>query len=170
MPPSFSRPGVRGTSPAPGASVEKSGSRCLTTCFLAADHHAVTAFQAPHAAAGSDVDIVDALRCEFLAAPDVVDVIGIAAVDQDVLAVQVRQQVGDGLSTTAAGTISQTARGFSSFLTRSMSERGSSRLFLDQLVHRFRRPVEDDALMASSREAGAPCLPPSVRDQSFQAA
>ena len=48
-------------SPRPGASVLKIGSRCCTMFVLAADHQAVAAFQAPHAAAGADVDVVDAL-------------------------------------------------------------------------------------------------------------
>jgi hypothetical protein len=42
---------------------------------LAADHHAVTALQAPHAAARADVDVVNALRRQLLGAPDVVDVV-----------------------------------------------------------------------------------------------
>ena len=53
------------------------------------------------------------------------------------------------LSTTAAGTISQTARGFSSFFTRSASEEAPDRFLLGQLLDRFGRPVEDHALMAS---------------------
>ena len=53
------------------------------------------------------------------------------------------------LSTTAAGTINQIARGFSSFFTRSASEDAPNRLLLDQFLHRFRRHVEDHALVAS---------------------
>ena len=50
-----------------------------------ANHHAVAAFQAPYTAAGSHVHVVDPLRRELLGAPDVVDVVGIAAVDEDVI-------------------------------------------------------------------------------------
>ena len=50
------------------------------------------------------------------------------------------------LSTTAAGTISQTARGFSSFLTRSASEAVPTAFSAGQLVDRIGRHVEDDAL------------------------
>ena len=53
------------------------------------------------------------------------------------------------LSTTAAGTISQTARGFVELLHEVRERGGADRLLLDQLLHRFRRPVEDHALMAS---------------------
>ena len=59
---------------------------------LAADHHAVAALQPPHAAAGADIDVVDALGRQFLGAPDVVDVIRIAAVDEDVAGLEQRQR------------------------------------------------------------------------------
>ena len=52
-------------------------------------------------------------------------------------------------STTAAGTISQTARGFSSFFTRSASDEAPDRLLLGQVLHHLRRPVEDHALMTT---------------------
>ena len=57
-----------------------------------------------------------------MGAADIVDIVGIAAVDDRIASLERRQEIGDGLSTTAAGTMSQTARGFSSFLTRSASE------------------------------------------------
>ncbi len=84
---------------------------------LAADHHAVAALQAPDAAAGADVDVVDALRRQLLGAPDVVDVVGVAAVDEDVARLEkCGSRSAMVLSTTAAGTISQTARGFCQLL------------------------------------------------------
>ena len=69
----------------------------LDHVLLAADHHAVAALQAPYAAACAHVHVVDPFGCQFLGAPDVVDVVGIAAVDEDVARIEVRQQVGDGL-------------------------------------------------------------------------
>src|SRR5207244_3246853 len=48
---------------------------------LAADHHAVAALEPPHAAARSHVHVVNALEPELLGAADVVDVVGVAAVD-----------------------------------------------------------------------------------------
>ena len=53
------------------------------------------------------------------------------------------------LSTTAAGTINQTARGLSSFFTRSASEDAPIGFLLGQLLDRLRRPVEDHAVVAS---------------------
>src|SRR5205807_1953025 len=63
---------------------------------LAADHQAVPALPSPDAAAGPDIDIADALLAELLPAADIVDVVGIAAVDDDVSGRQMRQQVIDG--------------------------------------------------------------------------
>src|ERR1700733_9889631 len=52
--------------------------------FVAADHHAVTALDAPDAAGGADVDVMDAAFSERLAAADVVLPERVAAVDDDV--------------------------------------------------------------------------------------
>ena len=51
---------------------------------FAANHHAVAALEPPDAAARPDVHVVDALGGELLRAPDVVDVVRIATVDQDI--------------------------------------------------------------------------------------
>src|SRR5205823_12023608 len=61
-------------------------------CF-AADHHAVAAFQPPYSAARPDIDIMDPPRRQLLGTPDIVDVVGIAAVDQDVARFEGRQDV-----------------------------------------------------------------------------
>ena len=53
--------------------------------LFAADHHAVTPLQPPDPAAGPDIDVMDPSRRQLPGAPDIVDVIGIAAVDQDVV-------------------------------------------------------------------------------------
>ena len=68
----------------------------LDHLFLAANHHAVAALQAPDAAARPHVDIVDALRRKFFRAPDIVDVIGISPVDEDVTRLERRDEVSDG--------------------------------------------------------------------------
>jgi hypothetical protein len=51
---------------------------------VAADHQAISAFQAPHAAACAGVDIKDAFFLQRLGAPDIVLIKGVAAVDDDV--------------------------------------------------------------------------------------
>src|SRR5260370_30328549 len=59
---------------------------------LTSDHLAITALQAPYAAAGSDVHVMNALRAQVLCAADVVDVILVATVDQDVVPRKLRRQ------------------------------------------------------------------------------
>ena len=80
-----------------GSEGGEDGIEMLDDVFFAADHHAVAAFESPDTAAGADVDVVDFFGRQFLGAADVVDVIGIAAVDQDVAGFEKRQQVSDGL-------------------------------------------------------------------------
>ena len=69
----------------------------LDHLLLAANHHAVAALQAPHTAAGAHINVVNLSGREFLCAPNVVDVVGVSAVDEDVACFEMRQQVGDGL-------------------------------------------------------------------------
>ena len=68
----------------------------LDHVLFATNHHAVAALQAPHTPARPHVHVVDALRCEFLGAPDVIHVIGIAPVDEDVVGLKMGQEVGNG--------------------------------------------------------------------------
>ena len=79
----------------PGASDTKSGSRCCDDRRFAANHHAVAALEAPDAAARPHVHVVDPLRGELLRAPDVVDVVRIATVDQDVVWLEQRHEIVD---------------------------------------------------------------------------
>jgi hypothetical protein len=58
-----------------------------------ADHHAIAAFEPPHAAGRADVDIVDALRAEFLRVADVVDIVRVPAVDDAVARLEQRGEV-----------------------------------------------------------------------------
>ena len=53
------------------------------------------------------------------------------------------------LSTTAAGTISQTARGFASFFTKSASDDAPTAFSFASSCDRLRRHVEDHALVAA---------------------
>ena len=71
------------------------------------------------------IDVVDALRLERAVAADVVVEVGVAAVDDRVARLEVLEQLVDlGLRRRRpAGTITQTARGFSSAATRSAIEK-----------------------------------------------
>src|SRR6185436_18766678 len=62
-----------------------------------ADHHAVTALQSPHASARADVQVMDLFGCKLLRSPNVIDVIGIAAVNQNVPGFEIGNDLGDHL-------------------------------------------------------------------------
>src|SRR5262249_38022012 len=92
-----SRPFVRPISPrpllppfraphlaAPGRQRAEDRVEPLDRLALAADHQAVAALEAPDAAAGAHVDVVDAAPGELAGAGDVVVVVRVAAVDQGV--------------------------------------------------------------------------------------
>src|SRR6516162_5059728 len=64
---------------------------------LAADHHAVAALQSPHSTARAHIDIVDFSWTELFRPANVVNVKRIAAVDQRVARVELREQVRNGL-------------------------------------------------------------------------
>ena len=62
----------------------------LDRFLVTAHHQAVAALQAEDAAAGADVDVVDALLPELLGAPYIVAIVGVAAVDDDVALLEQR--------------------------------------------------------------------------------
>src|SRR5271155_4544316 len=60
---------------------------------LAANHLAVTAFEAPDAAGGADVGLANAFGFQLFGAANVVDVVGVAAINDDVALVKLGGQV-----------------------------------------------------------------------------
>ena len=67
----LSPPGARDVTHA-RCQCREDGIKTLNHVLLAADHHAVAAFQTPHAAARAYVHIMNPFRCEFPGAADVV--------------------------------------------------------------------------------------------------
>src|SRR6266566_5188830 len=71
----------------------KNGIETLYDGGLAADHLTIAPLEAPDAAAGADVAIMDALGGKLLGTSDVVDVIGISAIDDDVVFFELTDQI-----------------------------------------------------------------------------
>ena len=155
-------------SPIPGARVAKIGVEMFDDLGFAADHHAISAFQSPYAAAGADIHVVDALCGKLLRAADVVDVVGVAAIDQDVAGFEQRQQVGDRLVDDCRRTISQIARGLASFPTNSASRRRPLGLFRNQILRRPWATCRIRHIGGRSSAGGAPCSRPCGPARSFQ--
>src|SRR5215469_5327638 len=61
-----------------------------------ADHHAITTLQPPDTAAGSDIDVMDSFRRERFRPAYVVNVVRVAAVDENVATLEMRREIGDG--------------------------------------------------------------------------
>ena len=102
VPDIFSRP-VSGDIAASRSQGLENRIKLLDGFFRAAEHHAVTALQAPDAAAGADVHVVDAFIFKFLRAADVILEIGVAAINQDVARGKFASQLVNSLFRRAAG-------------------------------------------------------------------
>ena len=129
-----------GASRPAGRARRGSARAAATRLLVAADHHAVADLEAPDAAGGADVDVVDARSVELGGAAHVVVPVGVAAVDDRVARVEQRRRAArpSARSDRPRGTISQTMRGASSLATRSSSERRAGRAVA--LGGRRRRP------------------------------
>ncbi|MCY1355760.1 hypothetical protein D9M69_421960 [compost metagenome] len=68
----------------------------LNRLGIAADHHAVTALQAPDTAGGTDVDVVQAFFRQGLRPADIVFIEGVAAVDDGIAGIEQGAQGVDG--------------------------------------------------------------------------
>src|SRR5262249_38901732 len=125
----------------------KDGIEVLDHRLFAANHHAVASLQTPDATTRSHVYVVDALRREFPGAPDIVNVIGIASIDQHVLCLEMGQEIRDRVVHDRRGNHQPDHPRFRELLDKVHERGGPNRFVLDQLVHDLRRPVEDHALM-----------------------
>jgi hypothetical protein len=119
---------------------------------LAADHHAEAALEAPHATARPDVDVMDALGRERLRAPEVVDVVRVAAVDHDVARLEQGLEVGDGLVDRRRRHHQPHRARLGELLHEVPERRCAGRPLACERFHRFRRHVEDHAVVAAPDE------------------
>ena len=90
----------------PGSEGNISGAGCqrgenwieiLNHVPFAADHHTIAPFQPPYAATGSCIYIMNSFRAQRLRTSNVIDVVGISAINEDIVAFQVRQNNCDRL-------------------------------------------------------------------------
>src|SRR5262249_141376 len=121
----------------------------LDHLLLAADHHAVTAFEAPHTAAGAHVHVVNLLRCELFGALDVVNVIRVSAIDENVACLQMGQQVSDSFVNDCGGNHQPQCPRFLELFQKIRKRSCSRCAILRQFVHCLRRQVENHTLMTS---------------------
>ena len=122
--------------------------------FIAANHHAVATLQPPHAAAGADVDVADALGRHGLRAAHVVLEIGVAAVDDGVASFKERAQLGHcGFGDRACGQHDPDRAGFGHLADHVRHVTAAGSAFACQLLHAFGIGVIDHALVAAAHQA-----------------
>ena len=109
----------------------------------------ITALEPPDAAAGADVDVVDALGLQPLGALDVVPVVGVAAVDDDVAGLQQRYQLRPASRRPRPPAPSSRPRAACSACRRSQPSTSRRRALAGQRLHRISADVEDHALWPS---------------------
>src|SRR5882762_443681 len=114
---------------------------------FAADHLAIAALESPNAAARADIHIVNAFRREFLGAANVVDVVGVAAVDDDVAGLKLRSQVVQRGVDDAGGHHEPDSARLREFLYEIVERRRTYRTFRAELLHGIGAAVEDNALV-----------------------
>jgi hypothetical protein len=85
-----SRPGVRTATPKPGECLEDRV-KPRHGCVGAANHQTVPAFDSPDAPAHARIKVINATRLQRFRAPNVVDVMRVAAVDDYIACLEVRR-------------------------------------------------------------------------------
>src|SRR5450432_396067 len=74
----------------------ENGVEVLDDGVFATNHLAVATFEPPDSPTGANVNVVDSAWGKFLRAADVVDIVGIAAIDQNVVLFELGHEAGDG--------------------------------------------------------------------------
>ncbi len=121
--------------------------------FLAADHQAVAAFRSPDTAAGPDVYVVEALRFQLGGAANVVAVIGIAAVDDHVVAFEQRDKGLQRRIDHCRRRHHPDGARLLQLLGKVLERRCPDRPLLYERFHSFGLEVVNDALVSSTPKA-----------------
>ena len=125
----------------------------LHDVLFATDHHAIATLEPPDAATGADVNVVNFFGGELLGATNVVDVVGIPAINQDVFRFERGQEVMDGLVHHSGGDHQPDGARFLKLLYKVLQRGRADRLVVFQFADRFLRPVEHHTLMATFDKA-----------------
>src|SRR5271165_5129162 len=133
---------------AAGSQRLKDGIEVFDDVVFPADHLAVAAFEAPNAARGADVDVVDAFAAEFLGAADVVDVVGVAAVDNDVADVEFADEFVERGVDNRGGNHEPDGAGFAEFLDEFVERAGAGGAFGGELLDGVGAAIVDHGLVA----------------------
>src|ERR1700730_837010 len=120
--------------------------------FFPANHHAVATIKAPYTATSPHIYIMNFLWCELLSATNIIEVVRVAAVNENVAVLEMRQEVGDTLIHSSRRHHQPYRSGPSELFCKIRQRIGSRCSLLNQLLHRFWRSVEDYTLVPSSQQ------------------
>src|SRR5207302_7830651 len=147
-------PRSAGNVAAPGSERLENRVEASDRVLLAADHHAVAALEPPDAAAGADVQVVNALLTDSFRASHVVFVEGIAAVDDGVARFHQARERRDHLLGRVARGHHHPGRARLAQLTDEVFEGiGAGGSLRDQLPDAGGIPSVNDALLPASEQA-----------------
>jgi hypothetical protein len=119
---------------------------------LAADHHAIAALEAPDSAARAHVHVMNPAGRKFFGTADVVDVIGIAAVDENVALFKIRQDLGDRLVHNGRRHHEPDRARRRQFVHEVLEAGRAPGVFGHQSLNGFRRPVEHNTIKPAANQ------------------
>src|ERR1700726_170376 len=106
----------------------------LHDVIFSADHLAIAALEAPHAAAGAHVNVVNTAGGKFLGAANVINVVGVAAVDYDVAGFEFGCEVAESGVDDSGRHHEPDRAGLGQFFDEIVKRRGTSRAFGGELL------------------------------------
>src|SRR5262249_15223173 len=113
--------------------------------FFAANHLAITAFEPPDATAGADVAVMNSFRGEFLGAAKLVDIRGVAAVDADVIVVELGNETLKRCVYDSCGNHQPDGARLLKLLHKIIERVRAGRALTRKLFHRFRAAIVHNA-------------------------
>ena len=150
---------IAGLAVGPRGRVDRGGERgedrveAFDRPVIPADHHAVAAVETPDAAARPAVDVVDPLVLELLGAVNIIDIIGVAPVDQDVILLEQRPEFGQHLVDHAGRDHHPDGARLLELVNEVLQGSGPGRPIPLELVDRFGVGVENHALVPTLDQA-----------------
>src|SRR5207249_1255315 len=130
----------------------KGGLQIAYRFSLASNHQAIAAFETPHTTARADINVENSFGLEFLGAPDIVDIVGIASIHDDVALLHLRLETVDSVIDDGCGHHQPNCAWRLQCANQIFQRGGSDGTLLGQLLHTFLCSVKHNAFVATADE------------------